>query len=129
MRLLLVLRSRCLKKLALVLQASLSMAVLIEGLLFAFHLQVGFDLGMRKASRYAADSTSQLLHDLGGSLEHPQLTWPRLQRSQLRQPPYARLYVSIFVSCLLAAVILASSSLSLSLPAALQTTAVALARI
>ena len=44
MRLLLVLRRRCLKKFVLVLQASLSMAVLIEGLLFAFHLQVGYTL-------------------------------------------------------------------------------------
>ena len=83
LRLLLGLCSRCLKEVALVLQASLGMAVLIEGLLFAFHLQVGFSVGVRchgrqsrlpscvrRASQYAADCTSQLLHDIGGSTEH-----------------------------------------------------------
>ena len=53
-----------------VLQASLSMAVLVEGLLFAFHLQVGSDPGVQcrclhprlvactcRALQYAADST------------------------------------------------------------------------
>ena len=56
MRLLLVQRCRYLNKIVLMLQASLSMAVLIEGLLFAFHLQVGCDLSLVAAAHLYGQS-------------------------------------------------------------------------